>query len=424
MNKNVLYTLLVALIGIGFAAWLLLDISHHDENGHDDHGSDSHHAGEQKEEVEKGPQGGRLLQQDGFALELKIFEKGVPPEFHLYSYHNGNAIDPGSVSVVIKLGRLDGQVDIFNFQPQGDYLRGDGVVTEPHSFDVSVEANYRGKRYTWQYENHEGRVQIADSIATESGIQTEPAGPRNIRETLNLTGRVQADPNRLSQVRARFPGVVTKVKRELGERVRRGDLLAEIQSNESMQRYQVKAPISGVIVQRDVQTGETTDNAPLFIIADLSTVWAELDLFNRDISRVQTGQQVSLETLSGENVEGRIDWLSPMAAHASQSIQARVVIANPGRHFRPGQFVRGRVTVAEHEVPLAVRKSGIQPFRDFQVVFVRIDDTYEVRMLELGREDHDWVEVVGGLKPGSEYVTENSYLIKADIEKSGASHDH
>jgi membrane fusion protein, heavy metal efflux system len=75
-------------------------------------------------------------------------------------------------------------------------------------------------------------------------------------------------------------------------------------------------------------------------------------------------------------------------------------------------------------VPLAVKKAALQPFRDFTVVFEQVGDTYEVRMLELGEEQLEWVEVLGGLKPGARYVSENSYLIKADIEKSGASHDH
>ena len=420
MNKNILYTLLVAIIGGTLIVWLLFAEPHHDD--HDDHGHGDH--SELEEETEKGPQGGRLLKDGDFALEITLFEKGVPPEFHLYSYNNGEIINPADVSVLIKLTRLDGQVDTFNFQPQNDYLRGDGIVTEPHSFDVNVEATFQGKSYNWQYDNYEGRVQIANDIAAKSGVKTESAGPRSIQESLNLTGRIQVDPNRLSQVRARFPGMVKQVKRELGDRVRRGDVLANIQSNESLQNYEVTAPISGVIVQRDVQVGETTADAPLFIIADLTKVWAELDLFNQDISRVQTGQSVVLETLGGEQVTGKVDWLSPMAAHASQSIQARVVVNNKSLKLRPGQFIRGRITVAEHEVPLAVRKSGIQAFRDFQVVFAQIGDTYEVRMLELGREDHDWVEVLGGLKPSTEYVTENSYLIKADIEKSGASHDH
>lgn len=415
MNRNFIYTLLVIAIGIVLAAWLFFAPQQHDTGEQDDHAA---------ENQTKGPQGGRLLQQDDFALELKIFEKGVPSEFHVYSYQDGRAINPKDVSVIIKLARLDGQIDTFNFRPQGEYLRGDGVVTEPHSFAVTIEARYGDADYAWQYDNFEGRVQITQDMAAVSGIKTEVVGAQTIRENLSLNGRVQVDPNRLSQVRARFPGVVTRVQRDVGDRVNQGDVLAKIQSNESLQHYTVKAPIDGVIISRDVQLGAATGDAPLFIIADLSTVWVELDVFDKDLNRVTVGQPVDIETLGGDAIAGTIDWLSPMLAHASQSVQARVVVANADNKLRPGQFVRGQITVAEFAVPLAVRKSGIQRFRDFQVVFARFDDTYEVRMLELGRSDSEWVEVLGGLKLGTEYVSENSYVIKADIEKSGASHDH
>ena len=90
----------------------------------------------------------------------------------------------------------------------------------------------------------------------------------------------------------------------------------------------------------------------------------------------------------------------------------------------PGMFVTGEIVVAEHSVPLAVKRSGLQAFRDFTVVYAKVGNDYEVRMLDLGSQDAQWVEVLGGLDPGTVYVTTNSYLIKADIEKSGASHDH
>ncbi|HEY9052111.1 MAG TPA: efflux RND transporter periplasmic adaptor subunit, partial [Gammaproteobacteria bacterium] len=262
MNRNLLYTVAVVATGTLFALLLLLaPDDHYNTQEHDGHGHQ-----DKSEDITKGPQGGRLLQSDNFALELKIFEKGVPPEFHIYSYKDGKLLNPADVTLVIKLSRLDGQIDTFNFQPQHDYLRGDGIVTEPHSFDITVEASHGDKNYKWKYENYEGRVQISNDIATNSGIKTELAGPQTIKETLNLTGRVQTDPNRLSQVRARFQGIVIKVQRELGDVVRHGDVLAEIQSNESLQNYTIKAPINGVIVSRDVQVNEITSDAPLFII--------------------------------------------------------------------------------------------------------------------------------------------------------------
>jgi cobalt-zinc-cadmium efflux system membrane fusion protein len=91
---------------------------------------------------------------------------------------------------------------------------------------------------------------------------------------------------------------------------------------------------------------------------------------------------------------------------------------------RPGQFVTGRVVVEEFAVPLAIEKRALQRFRDLDVVFEQIGDVYEVRALQLGRADAERVEVLSGLQPGARYVVANSYLIKADIEKSGAAHDH
>ena len=203
-----------------------------------------------------------------------------------------------------------------------------------------------------------------------------------------------------------------------------GDVLAIVESNESLRDYQVKAPISGLIVARDLQVGQVAADEPLYQIVDLSNVWVQLDALGRSAARVAAGQSVRIVTLDGHEVDGTIEWVSPLVAHGSQSQRARVPLPNPDRLIRPGQFVRGIVTVASSEVPLAVRTSALQTFRDFDVVFEKIDTTYEVRMMTLGRRDSEFVEVLDGLSQGAVYVSENSYLIKADIEKSGATHQH
>lgn len=419
LKKNQIIILVILLITLSAALWMLFAPVHLH------HGDDHHHGAHgQEDETPKGPHGGRLLSQDDFSLELTIFESGVPPEFRIYAYEHGKPLPPEAIDLTIELSRLDGQLDHFEFTPEDDFLRGAGVVTEPHSFDVSVKAAYKDKTFVWQYDNYEGRTQISPAMADAAGVKMLAAGPQTIHEKLTVTGRVQTDPNKMAHVRARFPGVIHAVKADLGDIVRRGDVLASVQSNESLQNYMLKAPIDGLIIHRQLQLGEATTDAPLYIIADVSRLWVEFDLFSRDLSRVSAGQSIRVETLEGQSVTGNIHWVSPMASHTSQSVHARVIIDNTAGLFRPGQFVRGHITIAEHQVPLAVRQSAIQRFRDFQVVFARFNDTYEVRMLELGRHDDTWMEVLGGLKPGTEYVSENSYLIKADIEKSGASHDH
>jgi cobalt-zinc-cadmium efflux system membrane fusion protein len=414
MTRNVLLSLVVAGVTLGW--WPTIE-SHAVEESRAAEVSAS-------AEIHEGPHGGKLFEQGVFAVELVLYETGVPPEFHVYAYQQGKPLAPDAVELEVELTRVDGQVERFSFKPLKDYLRGQGVVAEPHSFDVLINARHAGRTYQWSYSSYEGRTEIPAALAEEAGIETEIAGPVTIVETVRLTGRVQADPARLAQVRARFPGAVEGIEARLGERVHAGDVLARIQSNESLQTYTLQAPIEGVILRRDLQPGMATGTEPLFVIADLSQVWVELDVFARHIGQVKSGQSVTIESLDGTRFTGRIDWVAPLTLHASQSVQARVILDNAAGLLRPGQFVRARVTVAEHPVKLAVRQSAIQRFRDFAVVFARFGEIYEVRMLELGRRNSEWVEVLGGLKPGSEYVTGNSYLIKADIEKSGASHDH
>ena len=119
-----------------------------------------------------------------------------------------------------------------------------------------------------------------------------------------------------------------------------------------------------------------------------------------------------------------LDHYLPEVDAATQTAVIHADLPNPDLKWLPGMKIEGNVVVNNKDVPLAVRTKALQRFRDFTVVFAKIGDTYEVRMLDLGRQTEKWTEVLGGIKPGQEYVTENSFIIKADIEKSGASHDH
>ena len=112
-------------------------------------------------EYERGPHRGRMLRDGDFALEITIFEDGVDPEFRVYAYRNDKPVKPSDVKLTIELGRLGGKVDRFSFTPQEDFLRGSGVVTEPHSFDVRVAASTSGRSHKWAYQSYEGRTVIA-----------------------------------------------------------------------------------------------------------------------------------------------------------------------------------------------------------------------------------------------------------------------
>jgi len=372
----------------------------------------------------KGPNGGRLLTDGDFALELAIFERGVPPEFHAWVTNDGQPVAPEAVTLQVELARLGGRVDRIPFNAQGDFLRGDGVIYEPHSFEVSIEAQHAGETHRWNYENFEGRTRISADVAESLGVETALAGDAVLQDTLTVYGRLRTNPERVRELRARFEGVVRSVHAEVGATVSKGEKLLTIESDESLNAYSITAPIGGVITQRDANPGEQTSGRLLMTITDNSSVWAELAVFPGDRAKVRVGSPVSIAAAAGgEPVAGEISTVEVLA-RADQTVVARAVLENPDGELLPGTFVRAEITTGEHAVPLAVRREGLQAFRDFTVVYAQVGEEYEVRMLELGRQAGDWAEVLGGLEPGTRYVVSNSYLIKADIEKSGASHDH
>lgn len=370
--------------------------------------------------VEKGAHNGRLLKDKSFTLELAIFETGVPPEFHAWAFEDGKALAPKDVDLKIKLTRFGNKIDAIAFAPHGEVLRSTVSIYEPHSFIVNITATYKGKAHQFQYENFEGRTKIEPKIAAGLEIQTEIAGPVTLHETIDVYGRVIADPALERAVSARFDGIITAVQVNLGDPVTKGQALFTVESNESLRPVVVHAPISGVITLQLAKVGEQTQSKTLMRIVDNSKSYAELSVFPSQVARVKKGAIVTIG--EGENkVTGTVEHVG-VEASSNQSVSVRAKL--DGGQLPLGSQITARVNVADYDVPLAVKRAGLQAFRDFTVVYANVGDEYEVRMLELGREAGDWIEVLGGLEPGTRYVTENSFVVKADIEKSGASHDH
>ena len=377
-----------------------------------------------EEEPEKGPHRGRLLKDGDFVLELSIFETGVPPEFRVWVTNKGQKLKPSEVDLKITLTRLGGVKDNIKFTAQDDFLRGDMVIYEPHSFIVTIDTTYQGQSHRWQYDNFEGRTAIEPAVAEALEIGTTVAGSEILKETVSAFGKLTTHPEQSRDVTARFEGTIKKVNVSLGQQVTKGDPLVTIESNESLKPYTVRAPINGVISQRNANPGEQTNDRVLFTLVNNRLLSSELAVFPSDRQRIKPGATVWFSIKGRDEPVSAVIKQMDTIVQPNQSIIVRAEVDNGSGELVAGMFLSAEIEVAEYQVPLAVKRSGLQAFRDFTVVFAKIGNEYEVRMLELGREAGEWVEVLGGLKPGTEYVSENSYIIKADIEKSGASHDH
>ena len=381
--------------------------------------------GEKAAEPEKGPHRGRMLKDGDFAVEMAVFEDGQPPQFRVFPTRDGKPVDPKTVSLRVTLKRLDGQVEVFAFKPEKDYLAGQGTVAEPHSFDIEVVAVENDKRHVWKYPSPEGRTKIAAAAAKDGGVIIETVGPATISEVREVEGVVQLSATARSEVRAQFPGKVMTVTKAVGDYVQRGQLLARIESSESLQIYPVFAPVSGVIAERNANVGNVAYDQPIFVITDPARTTVVFNIFPRDLGIVRPGQKVAIETLDGTAIaQSSLGDYLPEGNAAAGTALVRASLPNRDGRWRPGMALHGRVTVSAVRVPLAVRTEALQGFRDFTVVFANFGEDYEVRMLELGRKSPEWTEVLSGIKPGTRYAAKGAFLVRADIEKSGATHDH
>lgn len=265
-------------------------------------------------------------------------------------------------------------------------------------------------------------VAITAEAAQRVGIEVLVAGPAQIRETLTLYGLIKPNAEREQDIRARYPGVVRSVARRAGESVAKGAELLTVESNESLQVYAIHSPLSGRVLERATNAGDAVDGSTVLMkVADLSTVWAELQIFARDLSHVRPGMRVLFRGADAdESGEATINYVAPAGHADSQSVVARAIVENQDGRWVPGQFITADIVVADVKVPVAVKPGALQELEGNTVVFVQQPRGFEPRPVQVGKRSREAVEIAQGLQAGERYAAQNSYLIKADLVKGEA----
>jgi len=476
------------------------DKEHHGEQAKSAHADDKKHADEEHHEAsppKKGPHGGKLFVQDDYGVEVTIFEQGVEPEFRVYTYLAGKALAPAESQLTLTLERLGRPPQTITFAKEKDYLKGNAVIEEPHSFKVSIDARHNNTPYRFAYEQIEARVAMSDQQIKQSNVEVLTAGPARIQSGLQLIGEIRFNEDRQVHVVPRLTGIVESAPVNAGDRVRKGQVIAvissqaladqrsellaaqkrlalarttfmrekklweekisaeqdylqasnamqeaqiatqnaqqkltalggELRGGGSLTRYEIRSPIDGVVVEKHLSLGEAVqDDAKIFIISDLSTVWADMTVYAKDLNTVKVGQKATVKaTAFDSQSSGVVSYVGALVGEQTRTATARIVLPNPKGLWRPGLPVNIELIANEIDVPVAVSAEAIQTVRDWTVVFGRYGEDFEARPVELGRSDGKFIEIISGLKAGEQYAGKNSFLIKADLGKSGASHDH
>ncbi len=285
------------------------------------------------------------------------------------------------------------------------------------------------------HSKHEGEdeedVRLSKKAIALAGIESAVVEKKAIAQTIELSGEIGYNEDRLAHITPRFSGVVKEIHKQLGRYVEKGERLATIESNASLTNYAVRSPIAGWIVEKHATPGEFAgEETTLFVVANLGSVWANCEVFAKDVDVVGRRQPILIKAVgSDRQIQATLSYVAHVYNETTRSIIARAVIPNKGSAWRPGTFITGVISLASDTLVPAVNKDAIQILHDETVVFVpEENNVFKAVEVKTGLADDQVVEIVSGLKPGDTYVAKGAFEIKAKIVTSAlgdhAGHGH
>jgi cobalt-zinc-cadmium efflux system membrane fusion protein len=195
-----------------------------------------------------------------------------------------------------------------------------------------------------------------------------------------------------------------------------------------MSHYDLRAPFAGVVVAKHISHGEYLKaDTQAFTIADLSDVWVELRVYQKDLPIVRKGQSVEISAAYGRmKATGEIAYVSPLLRRSTRTATARVVLPNKQGQWQPGLFVTAGVVTSKVEVPVLVPRSAIQQQEGKPCIYVARQDAFTCQPVTLGRGTDREVAVLAGLRAGTRFVSRGGFVLKSQQAKAsfGEGHSH
>lgn len=302
-----------------------------------------------------------------------------------------------------------------------------------HGAHKRSKADHDDKHDDHEDEEHELEVELSAKAVKISGITFDKVKNVKIAKTIELAGEVDFNQEKIAHVVPRFPGIVLAAKKKVGDLVKAGAVLASIESNESLNKYQVKSLISGTVIEKHLTLGEfVSEESTIYVIADLSQVWVDLEVYEKDAELLQVGQKVTVETVGNHhNAQGPIAYIKPVYSKQTRSLIARVILPNPQQKWRPGAFVRGVVHVESDRASTVVLKDAVQTIKEKSYIFVPekgIENVFRALEVETGDSGKEYVQILSGISLGSKYVSKGAFELKAELATSSltghAGHGH
>jgi cobalt-zinc-cadmium efflux system membrane fusion protein len=341
------------------------------------------------------------------------------------------------------------------------------------------------------------QIELSAEQIAAAGITTGHATEASITQSVQLPGEVRFNDDRTAHIVPRLPGVAESVSANLGQQVRKGEVLAVISSpelaelrstelaarkrldlarltyereqrlwqdkisaeqdflqarqalreaeiaeqtasaklaafgapvasREALSRYVLRAPFDGIVVEKHIALGEAVkEDANVFLLTDLSSVWVEVMVTAQDLESVRVGDKATVRSVATSSAAtGVVSHVGALLGEQTRSAKARIVLDNPQRAWRPGLLVNVALDRGQRTVPVAVRTVAVHNIEGKQVVYMRTAKGFEARTVRTGASGDGVTEILDGLRAGAEYAVTGSFTLKAQQGMDGASHDH
>ena len=401
----------------------------HEPTGHEKHDDHDHDGSEKKEtHLDGGEHGGGKKDEHGHEEENKVaLTSQQMNEFAItiQKAKSGSVetqiIRPAEIKfdqdrIVHVIPRVDGTVKSV-FVSEGEYIKKGALMAILDSRELAdAKAEYLAAmaRFQLSKENLErdSRLSRRKILAEKQFLDTR-------------TKHVEAQiARRVATQKLRALGMSSASIRKLPKA-----------DDDELSLFSIRAPFSGLIIERHMVVGETrsvdkealTSRKAAFIIADISKVWIDISIYPKDFKTVKKGQRVTvLLEDGGSPVTGKIAFVSPHILEATRTGFARAILDNSSRRFHPGTYLKARISTSSHVARVRIPKQAVQTSEHGKIVFVKEGNGFTPREIELGEENHQFVEVKSGLSTGETYVSTGAFTLKAQLGKAafGDGHNH
>ncbi len=242
-----------------------------------------------------------------------------------------------------------------------------------------------------------------------------------LTEKISIAGQIAQDANEIHNVFPPQAGVIVENTAQLGAIVKKGDVLSRLKVEDQLDPIDVKSPYDGVIIGDFDTVGQKVETiSSLCAIADLSKVWANFDIYEKDIAKVKIEQKIAVRSSAypDQSFEGKIVFISPRVDETTRTIKIRALIENPAYFLKLGMFVNGEITSQGSQEYITLPASAVQTLGDKRVVFVKTGDgEFHKKEIAIILQTTDQVAVSEGVNVGDMVVTDGAFLLKSVLLK-------